>query len=93
MHTVAEEIAKFWDEKGLSQRLKQYVRDEISPEALFHKNTLTISLSLIINAGVSGVHIFTSRKPELLLPPRMTGFDSLYVRSEQFLSTLKSIWV
>jgi len=93
MRAVAEEIVKFWDEKGLSQRLRRYVRDEITPEVLFHKDTLTISLSLIISTGIEGVLIFTRRKPELLLPPRMMGFDSLYIRPEPFLSTLKSIWV
>jgi len=92
MHEVAKEIIKFWNEKDISRRLKSYMKDEISPESIYSKGSLTTSLSLIINAGVDGIYIITSKKPELKLPPRMLGFDSLYIRSEQFLKVLKSIW-
>jgi hypothetical protein len=93
VHEIAEEIAKFWDEKDMSRRLKLYTKDDISPEFIYSKGALTTSLSLIINAGVSGISITTNKKPELKLPPRMLGFDSLYIRSEQFLTILRSIWI
>jgi hypothetical protein len=93
MREVAEEIVKFWDEKDISRRLKLYVKDDISPDSIYSKEALTTSLSLLINAGVSGISITTNRKPELRLPPRMLGFDSLYVRSEQFLTVLRTIWM
>jgi hypothetical protein len=93
MREVAEEIVKFWDEKDISRRLKLYAKDDISPDSVYSKEALTTSLSLLINAGVSGISITTNRKPELRLPPRMLGFDSLYVRSEQFLTVLRTIWM
>jgi hypothetical protein len=93
MREVAEEIVKFWDEKDISRRLKLYVKDDISPDSIYSKEALTTSLSLLINAGVGGISITTNKKPELRLPPRMLGFDSLYVRSEQFLTVLRTIWV
>jgi hypothetical protein len=91
MRDVADEILKFWEEKDLARRLKLYVRDGISPDIIYSKRSLTISLSLVINASAGQLHIFTTKKPELLLPPRMIGFDSLYVASERFLSILRSI--
>jgi hypothetical protein len=92
MREVVDEILKFWEEKDLARRLKLYVRDEISPDALYSKRSLTVSLSLVINASAGQLHIFTTKKPELLLPPRMIGFDSLYVASGRFSSILRSIW-
>jgi hypothetical protein len=93
MRDVVGEILKFWEEKDLARRLKLYVRDEISPDALYSKRSLTVSLSLVINASAGQLHVFTTKKPELLLPPRMIGFDSLYVASGRFSSILRSIWV
>ena len=93
MYKVVEEIVKFWDEKDISRRLRLYVKDHISPESLYSKESLTTSLSLIINAGVSGISITIDKRPELKLPPRMLGFDSLYIRSGQFLKVLRSIWI
>jgi hypothetical protein len=92
MRDIVDEILKFWEEKDLTRRLKLYVRDEISPNALYSKRSLTVSLSLVINASAGQLHIFTTKKPELLLPPRMIGFDSLYVTSGRFSSILRSIW-
>jgi len=92
MREVAEEIVKLWDEKDISRRLKLYAKDDVSPDSIYGKEALTMSLSLLINAGVSGISIITNKKPELRLPPRMIGFDSLYVRSEQFLTVLRTIW-
>lgn len=92
MRDVVDEILKFWEEKDLARRLKLYVKDEISPDALYSKRSLTLSLSLVINASAGQLHVFTAKKPELLLPPRMIGFDSLYVTSGRFSSILRSIW-
>lgn len=92
MRDVVDEILKFWEERDLARRLKLYVRDEISPDVLYSKKSLTISLSLVINASAGQLHIFTAKKPELLLPPRMIGFDSLYVASGRFSSILRSVW-
>jgi hypothetical protein len=50
------------------------------------------SLALIINTGIWGVYPITYRSPEFRLPPRMDGFDSVYVRAEEFLPILKSVW-
>ena len=92
MRDVVDEILRFWEEKDLARRLKLYVKDEISLDALYSKRSLTLSLSLVINASAGQLHVFTAKKPELLLPPRMIGFDSLYVTSGRFSSILRSIW-
>lgn len=92
MRDVVDEILKFWEEKDLARRLKLYVKDEISPDVLYSKKSLTLSLSPVINASAGQLHVFTAKKPELLLPPRMIGFDSLYVASGRFSSILRSIW-
>lgn len=92
MRDVVDEILRFWEEKDLARRLKLYVKDEISLDALYSKRSHTLSLSLVINASAGQLHVFTAKKPELLLPPRMIGFDSLYVTSGRFSSILRSIW-
>ena len=92
MRDAVDEILRFWEEKDLARRLKLYVKDEISLDALYSKRSLTLSLSLVINASAGQLHVFTAKKPELLLPPRMIGFDSLYVTSGRFSSILRSIW-
>jgi hypothetical protein len=92
MRDVVDEILKFWEGQDLTRRLKLYVRDEISPDALYSKRSLTVSLSLVINASAGQLHVFTTKKPELLLPPRMIGFDSLYVVSGRFSSILRRIF-
>jgi hypothetical protein len=92
MHDVVDEILKFWEGQGLTRRLKLYIRDEISPDALYNKRSLTVSLSLVINASAGRLRIFTTKRPDLLLPPRMIGFDSIYVESGRFSSILRSIF-
>ncbi len=93
MHDVVDEILKFWEGQDLARRLKLYVRDEISPDAIYGKRSLTVSLSLVINTRAGRLHIFTRWKPELLLPPRMIGFDSLGITSpEHFSSILRRIF-
>jgi hypothetical protein len=89
---VAEEVVRFWGERDLLRRLKLYSQDKITPEALCGKSSFTTSLALLVNTGVGGIHITTERKPELRLPPRMTGFDSLYVRAEQLTAIAQRIW-
>jgi hypothetical protein len=89
---VAEEVVRFWEERDLLRRLKLYSQDKITPEALCGKSSFTTSLALLVNTGVGGIHITTERKPELRLPPRMTGFDSLYVRAEQLTAIAQRIW-
>lgn len=89
---TAKEIIRFWEEKDFLRRLRLYARDEVSPEVLCSKGSFTSSLALIINAGVSGISITTERRPELRLPPRMIGFDSLYVRVQQLLSIVQRVW-
>ena len=89
---VAKEVASFWEERDLLRRLKLYSQDEVAPEALCRKRSFTASLALIINAGIGGIHITTERRPELQLPPRMIGFDSLYVRAQQLSSIVRRVW-
>jgi len=89
---VAKEVASFWEERDLLRRLKLYSQGEVTPETLYRKSSFTASLALIINAGIGGIHITTERRPELQLPPRMLGFDSLYVRAQQLSSIARRVW-
>ena len=89
---VAEEIVSFWERQDFLRRLKLYSQDEVTPEALCRKSSFTTSLALIVNAGIGGIHITTERRPELRLPPRMVGFDSLYVRAQQLSSIIQRVW-
>lgn len=93
VHDLAGEIIKFWDERDFLRRFRSYVSEkEMSPEALYMKSSFTTSLALLINAGVGGIGISTERTPILRLPPRMTGFDSLFIRTQQLLSVISRIW-
>jgi hypothetical protein len=89
---LVKEIVRFWEEKDILRRLKLYSRDEATPEALCSKSSFTSSLSLIINAGIGGISITTEKRPELRLPPRMAGFDSLYIRAQQLLLIMQKVW-
>jgi len=89
---IAEEIVSFWERRDFLRRLKLYSQNEVTPEALCRKSSFTTSLALIINAGVGGIYVTTERRLELRLPPRMVGFDSLYVRTQQLSSIVQRVW-
>jgi hypothetical protein len=92
VHDLIEDIVKFWSEKGILQRLEDHLKSKITPETLITRGTFVTSLALIINTGIWGVYTITYKRPEFRLPPRMDGFDSIYVRAEEFLPILKSVW-
>ncbi|MEM2002996.1 MAG: hypothetical protein QXT77_10155, partial [Candidatus Methanomethylicaceae archaeon] len=90
---LVKKIIEFWRERNFLRRAELYVGEgRISTETLCEKDSLTISLALLINTGVGGISISTERTPILKLPPRMTGFDSLFVRPQQLLSAILRVW-
>lgn len=92
VHDIAEEIIDFWKDEDLLRRLKLYAEDDISPEALCRKDSFVLSIAAIVSIKECGLHITTWEKPELRLPPRMLGFDSLYVELQQLLSIMQRVW-
>jgi hypothetical protein len=92
VHDIARKIIDFWEEKDLLRRLKLYAGTEVTSEMLLDKGSFASSLALIINARIDGIHITTEKKPELFLPPRMIGFDSLYIKTHQLLPVFQKIW-
>jgi len=95
VRNIVEEILKFWHESNILQRLKLYTQSEMDPKAIISEleNRFVTSLALIINTGIRGIIITTRERPEFHLPPRMDGFDSLYIRTEQLLPILNGVWV
>jgi len=89
---VAEEIVRFWKESDILRRLQIYSQDEVGLDTLCRSRSFTISLALLINAGVDGIHVSTMRKPILKLPPRMIGYDSLFIRPRHLLPIIKKVW-
>ncbi|MEM4676269.1 MAG: hypothetical protein QXM12_08280 [Nitrososphaerota archaeon] len=90
---LVKKIIEFWRERDFLRRAELYVGEgRISTETLCENDSLTISLALLINTGVGGISISTERTPILKLPPRMTGFDSLFVRPQQLLSAILRVW-
>lgn len=89
---VAEEIVEFWKESDILRRLQTYSQSEITSDTLYRSRSFTVSLALLINAGVEGIHISTMRKPVLKLPPRMIGYDSLFIRPRRLLSIIEKVW-
>lgn len=92
IHEVAGEIVEFWKESDILRRLRIYSQGKITAEALYRSRSFTVSLALLINAGVEGIHISTMRRPILKLPPRMIGYDSLFIRPRRLLFIIKKVW-
>lgn len=88
---VSEEIAGFWREADLFGRVQSYSGGS-TPNDLYRLRSFTNSLALLINLGVDGIHISTMEKPVLKLPPRMIGYDSIFVRSRRFIPILSSVF-
>lgn len=80
---VAERIIELWKEIGLKQA-------NISSDELYKKDAFVIALATVVMSRCD-VHISTWEKPELRLPPRMLGFDSVYVE-EGFVQALQRAW-
>lgn len=89
---VAKEIVEFWKESDILRRLQTYSRSKITPDTLYKSRSFNVSLALLINAGVEGIHISTMRSPVLKLPPRMIGYDSLFIRPQRLLPIVKKVW-
>ena len=88
---VSDEIAGFWREADLFGRVQSYSGGS-TPNDLYRLRSFTNSLALLINLGVDGIHISTMEKPVLKLPPRMIGYDSIFVRSRRFIPILSSVF-
>jgi len=80
IHDIVDEIIKFWSERDILRRLKHYLGRDITREALIEEGSLVDSIAFINRANITGIYTITYKKPEFRLPPRMLGFDSLYVR-------------
>jgi hypothetical protein len=80
VHDVVDEIIKFWSERDILRRLKHYLERDITHETLIEEGSLVDSIAFINRADIAGIYTITYKKPEFRLPPRMSGFDSLYVR-------------
>lgn len=90
---VAKEILEFWDESDILRRIKASIGSvSISTELLYKSSSFTDSLALLIESGVDGIHIATTREPVLRLPPRGIGYDSIFIRPNRFMLIVKNIW-
>jgi hypothetical protein len=81
VHNLTDEIIKFWSERDILRRLKHYLERDITHETLIEEGSLVDSIAFINRAYIAGIYTITYKKPEFRLPPRMPGFDSLYVWS------------
>jgi len=82
-HNLTDEIIKFWSEKDILRRLKHYLGRDITRETLIEEGSLVDSIAINIEAGMKWFMRNTLYKlPDFRLPPRMLGFDSLYVWTE-----------
>jgi len=89
---VGEVIEEFWEESGIIRRIQTYSQGEVAFDDLHRLRSFNISLALLINAGIEGIHISTMRNPIQKLPPRMIGYDSLFIRPSRLLSIVKKVW-
>jgi hypothetical protein len=82
VHDLTDEIIKFWSERDILRRLKHYLERDITRETLIEEGSLVDSIAINIEAGMGRfMRIALDKLPDFRLPPRMLGFDSLYVWS------------
>jgi len=82
-HNLTDEIIKFWSERDILRRLKHYLGRDITRETLIEEGSLIDSIALSIESLTERyIRVTLDKLPEYRLPPRMYGFDSLYVWSE-----------
>lgn len=86
---VAKEVLEFWREKDILRRIEIYTHKEPTIDELLKSRSFSASLALLIRGGIDGLNITTMEKPLLKLPPRMIGYDSLYIRPYRLISIVK----
>jgi len=82
VHDLTDEIIKFWSERDILRRLKHYLERDITRETLIEEGSLVDSIAINIESLTERyIRATLDKLPEFRLPPRMYGFDSLYVWS------------
>lgn len=85
-----DEVIKFWGETDILRRLGKSTGN--MPEYSNLLESFNISLALLINTGIEGIYISTMKKPVIKLPPRLIGYDSVFIRPSRLLSIINKLW-